>query len=64
MINKSEAREISKLEQWRSAGYADVGMLARSLSALIRAARTARSADAIRAIAQDWGVTGHPEFIA
>ena len=62
MINKSETREISKLTQYRALG-ADSGMLARSLSALIRAARTARSADAIRSIAQDWGVTNHPEFI-
>lgn len=62
MINKSEAREISKLTQYRALG-ADSGMLARSLSALIRATRTARSADAIRSIAQDWGVTNHPEFI-
>lgn len=63
MINKSEAREISKLEAWREAGYVDVGMLARSLSALIRAARTARSAAYIRSVAQDWGVTDHPDFI-
>ena len=62
MINKSEARELSKLTQYRALG-ADSGMLARSLSALIRAARTARSAAYIRAVAQDWGVTNHPEFI-
>ena len=35
MITKSENREISKLTQWREAGFAE-----------------------------EWGVTGHPEFIA
>ena len=64
MINKSEAREISKLTQWREAGFADAGLLARSLSALIRAARTANSAAYIRALAVDWCVTDHPEFVA
>ena len=64
MITKSENREISKLTQWREAGFADDGMLARSLSALIRAARTNRSAAYIRTLAEEWGVTGHPEFIA
>lgn len=64
MITKSEAREISKLTQWREAGYADAGLLARSLSALIRSARTNKSAAYIRALAADWGVTGHSEFIA
>ena len=63
MITKSENREISKLTQWREAGFADAGMLARSLSALIRAARTNRSAAYIRALAADWCVTDHPEFI-
>jgi hypothetical protein len=62
MINKSEAREINKLTQYRALG-ADKGMLARSLSALIRAARTNKSAAYIRTVAQDWGVTDHPEFL-
>ena len=61
-MTKSETRELSKLTQYRAMG-ADSGMIARSLSALIRAARTARSVDAIRAVAQNWGVTNHPEFI-
>ncbi|CAB5222379.1 hypothetical protein UFOVP372_2 [uncultured Caudovirales phage] len=64
MITKSENREILKLTQWREAGFADVGLLARSLSSLIRAARTNKSAAYIRALAEDWGVTTHPEFIA
>jgi hypothetical protein len=63
MINKSEAREINKLEMWRNAGLVDSGLLARSLSALIRAARTNKSAAYIRTVAQDWGVTNHPEFL-
>lgn len=40
MINKSEAREISKLTQWREAGFADADLLARSLSARIAAPPT------------------------
>jgi len=63
MINKSEAREINKLEMWRNAGLVDAGLLARSLSALIRAARTNKSAAYIRTVAQEWGVTNHPEFL-
>lgn len=63
MINKTEAREISNLTQWREAGFADAGLLARSLSSLIRAARTKSSAAYIRTLAEEWGVTGHSEFI-
>ena len=36
---------------------------AAGLSALIRAARTKSSAAYIRALAADWCVTDHPEFI-
>lgn len=64
MITKSENRELTKLTQWRDAGYADAGLLARSLSALIRAARTNKSAAYLRAVAAEWRVTDHPEFIA
>lgn len=63
MITKSENREILKLTQWREAGFADAGLLARSLSSLIRAARTDKSAAYIRALATDWCVTDHPDFI-
>ena len=62
-MNKQEAREVARLELYRAAG-ADIGMIARSVSALIRAARTNKSAEALRGIAAQWGVTSHPDFIA
>jgi hypothetical protein len=62
-MNKQETREVARLEMYRAAG-ADVGMIARSVSALIRAARTNKSAEALRGIATQWGVTFHPDFIA
>lgn len=61
-LNKSDAREIIKLHRFAGAG-ADLGMLARSLSALIRAARTNKSRDALMQYAPVFGVTNHPEFI-
>lgn len=61
-MNRSEIREVALLAQYRAAG-ADVGMIARALSALIRAARTRKSAAYIRALAESWGVTDHPNFI-
>ena len=62
-MNKQETREVTRLELYRAIG-ADVGMIARSLSALIRASRTNKSAEALRSIATQWGVTDHPDFIA
>jgi protein-disulfide isomerase-like protein with CxxC motif len=62
-MSKAETRELNRLELYRAAG-ADTGMIARSLSALIRAARTNKSAADLRAVADQWGVTRHPEFIA
>ena len=62
-MNKQETREVTRLEMYRAAG-ADVGMIARGVSALIRAARTNKSAEALRGIAAQWGVTDHPDFIA
>jgi hypothetical protein len=61
-MNKSEIREVSKIAQYRAAGLGP-DFVARSLSALIRAARTNKSAAALRDLAADWGVTDHPEFI-
>lgn len=61
-LNKSDAREIIKLHRFAGAG-ADAGMLARSLSALIRAARTAKSRAALMQYAPVFGVTNHPDFI-
>lgn len=61
-MNKSEIREISKIAQYHAAGLG-ADFVARALSSLIRAARTNKSAAALRDIAADWGVTDHPEFI-
>lgn len=61
-MNKSEIREVSKIAQYRAAGLG-ADFVARALSSLIRAARTNKSAAALRDIAAGWGVTDHPEFI-
>ena len=61
-MNKHETREIIKLHRFAGAG-ADAGMLARSLSALIRAARTNKSRAALMQYAPIFGVTHHPDFI-
>ena len=61
-MNKSELREVTKLSMYHKCG-ADVGMLARSLSALIRAARTNKSRAALMTFAPEFGVIGHPNFI-
>lgn len=61
-MNKAETREITKMQQFQSMG-ADVGMLARSLSALIRSARTNKSRDALMSYVTAFGVAGHPDFI-
>ena len=61
-MNKSELREITKIAQYRAAGVG-ADYVARALSALIRAARTKKSAVALREYADIFGVTGHTEFI-
>jgi len=61
-MNKNETREVNKLQQYQAMG-ADVGMLARSLSALIRSARTNKSRDALMSYVTMFGVSGHPDFI-
>lgn len=62
-MNKSEIRELAKIEQYHAAGLG-LDFVARALSALIRAARTQKSAAALRAAADRLGCTTHPEFIA
>lgn len=62
-MNKSEIRELSKIEAYAAAGLG-ADFVARALSALIRAARTNKSATALREAATRMGVTNHPEFIA
>ena len=61
-MTKSETREIAKIAQFHAAGLG-ADFVARALSALIRAARSTKSAAALRAHAAAMGVTGHPEFI-
>ena len=61
-MNKAESREVNKLQQYHAMG-ADVGMLARSLSALIRSARTNKSRDALMSYVTTFGVADHPDFI-
>lgn len=60
-MTKSENREIKNVELYLAHGMTDTA--ARALSALIRAARTNKSAAALRELAAAMGVTGHPEFI-
>ena len=61
-MNKSETRELAKIQQFHAAGLG-ADFVARALSALIRAARTNKSAAALREHAAAMNVTGHPEFI-
>ena len=60
-MNKSEAREVQKLAVAHKLGMSD--MVARSLSALIRASMTRRSRAALLEYADVFGVRHHPEFI-
>ena len=59
-MNKNEAFEVEKT--LRYGAVLGTEYVARALSALIRAARTKRSAEAIRAIVPE-NVESHPEFI-
>jgi len=61
-MNKSEQREIDKLTRYRRAGIGP-DHVALILSALIRSARTNKSAAELRAIAEQWGITNSPDFI-
>lgn len=60
-MNKPEQREVSKLAVAHKLGMSD--MVARSLSALIRASMTKRSRAALLEYADVFGVRNHPEFI-
>jgi hypothetical protein len=61
-MNRHEAVEIVNMFRYKRAGVGD-GLIARSVSALIRAARTNKSRTALLKAAADLGVIGHPEFI-
>jgi hypothetical protein len=60
-LTKSEERELLKLYPMKRMGMDD--MVARSLSALIRAAMTERSRRALMQHADVFEVLDHPEFI-
>lgn len=60
-MTKSETREVQKLAVAHKLGMVD--MVARSLSALIRASMTKRSRTALLEYADILGVRQHPEFI-
>lgn len=70
-MTKSESREALKLQAWGRLPNPDIGLLARSYSALIRSARTNRNANMrfdpanqIIVYAMDIpAVVQHPEFI-
>jgi ABC-type antimicrobial peptide transport system ATPase subunit len=60
-MTKSEQREMQIISKYRAAGLGP-DYVARAISALIRAARSQKSAAALRAHALAYGVTDHPEF--
>lgn len=60
-MKKSEIREVSKLAVMHKLGMADT--VARGLSALIRAAMTKRSREALMEYADIFGVRHHPDFV-
>jgi hypothetical protein len=62
-MTKSESKEVAKSVQYSEAGLGK-DYLARSLSSLIRSARTTKSQNEIMAVAVAHGVTTNPEFIA
>jgi hypothetical protein len=61
-MNKSEIREVELITRYFAAGLG-LDYAARSMSSLIRSARTNKSAQALMAHAIELGVIGHPEFI-
>ena len=60
-MNKSEIRELSKVVKFHDLGMRDTA--ARSLSALIRSARTNKSIKALREYADLLKLNDHPDFI-
>jgi hypothetical protein len=61
-MTKSEHREFSRFYFYIAHGMTDTA--ARILSAMIRSARTTRSANELRAIATRMSLDTHPDFIA
>jgi hypothetical protein len=61
-MNKSESREVNKVIQYHKAGL-EIEWVARALSALVRAARTAKSKAELHQVAIQLGANVHPEYI-
>lgn len=63
-MTKSESRECLKLQAWSHFKPADIGLLARSYSALIRATGTTKSRNQIIVYAMGLpAIVQHPDFI-
>ena len=64
-MTKSELREVSNLVNFSYMGQDETfkGIAARTLSALIRAARSTESSDRFWEYAKSFGVTNHSDFI-
>ena len=70
-MTKSESRAVNRIGKLLFSyhgGFIDCGdenqsMIAASLSALVRSAMTAKSANELRALAAAWGVATHPAYI-
>ena len=63
-MTKSESRECLKLQAWSKFPNPDIGLLARSYSALVRSARTIKSRNEILTYAAAVpAVVQHPQFI-
>ena len=60
-MNKSELKQVQILASFYKLGMIDT--VARSLSSLIRAARTNKSREALMRYADMFGVRSNPEFI-
>lgn len=60
-MNKSETKAVDNLGVYIAWGVDDAA--ARGLSALIRAARTNKSREALMEVAKGWDLINHPDFI-
>ena len=60
-MTKSESREIANLAVMHKIGMIDT--VARSLSSLVRSARTKKSENALREYADIFNVKNHPDFM-
>jgi hypothetical protein len=61
LVTKIERRELLKIYTYKRLGHENIA--ARGLSALIRAAKTTRSRDALMTQADILDLSQHPEFI-